>query len=209
MFEAIKGISVRIFTFFSVAYIKYVFRTSRIIISGNSEYYENIGESKDKYVICFWHGSSYCYYPLLKDNGISIITTLSYRGAYISEICRRFGYEPIRLPDDSSESGDFFNLKDIVNKIKGKHVGITLDGPTGPYRVPKKFALVTSLVTKKKILLISVRVEKKIQSKKRWDKFIIPLPHNTIEFTFHEPLAVKKDGFEDAAREIIDIMGHE
>jgi len=85
-------------------------------------------------------------------------------------------------------------------------VAIALDGPYGPHHIPKKFVLITSLVTKKKIQLISIKVKRKIQLNNRWDKYIVPLPFNVIEFTFHEPLTVKKDEYEKATQDIIRLM---
>ena len=206
MRKFLKNAGVNVFTFVSTRYIEFVYRTSRIIRSGDHSFYKRGGDPAEQYVISFWHGETYCYYPLLRDDNIVIITTSTPRGAYISKISEYFGYEPIRVPDESSDGGGTFSVKNVINKVKGRHVAITLDGPSGPYHEPKRFALVTSLVSGKKILLISVVVKRKIQLKKRWDKFVIPLPFNKIEFFFHEPFAVKKDSLAECADMIVKTM---
>ena len=206
MLDGVRRAGVRIFSFVSTRYIEYVYKTSEIILNGDHGFYKSTDPGHEKYVICFWHGDSYCYYPMLRDDGIVVITTSTYRGAYISEIAKYFGYRPIRVPNETTGEDDAFSIKTVINQIRGEHVAITLDGPYGPYHEPKKFALVTSLVSKKKIQLISVNVKKAIHIKKRWDLFQIPLPFNTIEFNYHEPFAVTKDGLDEAAEKIAKLM---
>ena len=200
-----KHAAVKMFAAVTTGYIKFVYKTSKIIVHGDMGFHSNPGASDERYIICFWHGESYCFYPLLGDIGITIITTETRRGAYISELARRFGYKPIRVPDDTNGDGSF-SIKNVINAVKGEHVAISLDGPYGPRHEPKRFPIVTSLVTKKKIQLLSVDVRRGLRVKWRWDKFVIPLPYNTMTFTFHEPFNVSKNEIEGIPEKILKIV---
>ena len=184
------------------------FITSKIIVHGYNDVLND--DNKEKVVILFWHGDSYCLYPALIGTKLYIVTTKDRRGDYISEMCKYFGYQTIRVPDVSDGGNYLFNIGKIINKEDVSNIAISMDGPLGPYHVPKDFALVSALLTKRKVLPISINVKRKIELKRRWDNYKIPLPFNRITITFNQPIEVtkedKKEGFVSIKNKIRVVM---
>jgi len=194
-----------VFTRILIGYIQFVYKTSKVVEIGNKDFLLN--NNNEKFIVGFWHGNSYCAYPVLKDRGVYIITTINKRGDYITNIGEHFGYIPIRLPDDGGSGGNNLStIRKMINETKNQHIALTLDGPLGPYHIPKKFALQMALLTKRKILPISIKVNMKIRLTARWDKYLIPLPFSKIELHFHNPLEVKRNELDKTGEKIIEIM---
>ncbi len=175
---------------FMAGYIGFVYKTSKVRLTG----YEKMKEiDRDNVVAAFWHGDSYCLYPALAGMELYVVATKDRRGDYISEICRHFGYHAIRLPDNSDGGNYIFKIKQTITQDNAADLAITLDGPLGPYHVPKYFPFAIAYLTKRNIVPISVQVKRKIELKRRWDAFKIPFPFNKVEIRFHEPVKVTKE----------------
>jgi lysophospholipid acyltransferase (LPLAT)-like uncharacterized protein len=192
----------------SIYYIELVYKTSKIIRKGLIDLLES--DDKEKVVIVFWHGDSYCLYPVLKGKKLHVITTKDRRGDYISLICKYFGYDTIRIPDESKEGHYLFKIVRTINKEDETNLAIAIDGPLGPYHVPKSFAFVTALLAKRKVMPVTIKIKRKIEIKSRWDNYKIPLPFNKIEIYAAEPIDVTKEDMKDnfmiVKNKIKDIM---
>lgn len=194
MFNFFQAIISKVFVY----YIEFVFATSKIMKEGCYDILKNI--NSENFIIAFWHGDNYCFYPLLKGENLYIVTTKDRRGDYISSICEDFGYIPIRMSDNST--GDNSLLK-VINKISSENtvsLVLTLDGPLGPYHQVKKLPLVIAAYTKRRIIALSINVKRKVQIKKRWDNYTIPLPFNVIKIYVHEPIKIEKSDLKDKYR---------
>lgn len=177
----------KLVTLISIYYIKFVYKTSKII--SNDQYAFLESDHTEKFIIVFWHGDSYSLYPYLSGQGLYVITTKNGRGDYINLICNHFGYKTIRVPDESEGGNFLFKIKREISEDCA-NLAITLDGPLGPYHEPKPFPFITASLIKRRVLPISIKCNRKIQLKSRWDNFTIPLPFNRIEINVHDPLGV-------------------
>lgn len=173
-----------------IYYIEFVYATSKIIIEGCYDSLKDV--NGERFIISFWHGENYCFYPLLRGKNLFVITTKDKRGDYIASICKHFGYTPVRMPDNSEGENSFFKISSIINSGENSNLVITLDGPLGPYHQVKKLPLMMALFSKRRIIAVSIDVKRKIRLKKRWDKYIVPLPFNIIKIYVHEPLKIEK-----------------
>ena len=180
----------KITTIIAIYYIKLVYKTSKIMSTGTYSLLSTNNE--EKFIIVFWHGDSYSLYPYLQKQNLYVITTKNGRGSYIDLICSHFGYKTIRVPDESEGGNFLFKIRKEINGENKGNLTITLDGPLGPYHEPKTFPFITALLSKRKVLPVSINCKRKIQVAKRWDKFSIPLPFNKIEVNFHNPIEVTK-----------------
>ncbi len=189
-------------------YIGLVYGTSKVNLLDQVEQLRN--QDGEKLVALFWHGDSYCLYPAMKGLNLYIVVTRDRRGDYISEICQHFGYQTLRIPDATDGGNYLFQIRKAINGKQPANIAITLDGPIGEYHVPKDFALVTALLTKRRVMPISIDVKRKIRLINRWDKFTIPLPFNKIDIRFHKPVEVEREKGEDplmaSKRELASIM---
>jgi lysophospholipid acyltransferase (LPLAT)-like uncharacterized protein len=195
----------RFFAALAAGYMRFVYFSGKITREGRVE----LLDGDEAFAVGFWHGVSYCYFPQLQHRGDIIITTVNRRGDIVELIGRKFGYVPVRLPDESDPDASLTALRRMLDAAKGQNICFPMDGPLGPYHIPKRFFLTVALLSKKRILPVSVEVRRKIVLKKRWDKYIIPLPFARIKFTFHDPLEVKKRGFDEAAERILEVMDGE
>ena len=195
----------KIITTICISYIRLVFRTSKIKTVGDTSLLDP--NHDEKFVIGFWHGDCYCFYPLLKNTGFYVITTINKRGDYIENMCKYFGYNPIRVSDESTGQNYIFKIRSVINGSDKRNLAIAFDGPLGPRHEPKKFILMTTLAAKRRVLPLSLKVKRKLVVKKRWDKFIIPLPFSEIEFRVHDPITITKNGLDTTAEEIVRIAG--
>lgn len=175
-------------TLIAIYYIKFVYKTSKIVSTGQYTLLESTQD--EKFIIVFWHGDSYSLYPYLSGQGLYVITTKNGRGDYINSICNYFGYKTIRVPDESEGGNFLFKIKREISGQDCANLAITLDGPLGPYHEPKPFPFITAYLTKRKVLPVTIKCKRKIQLKGRWDNFTIPLPFNRIEIDVHDPLGV-------------------
>lgn len=204
----LNGIFQNILGKLSALYIDFVYKTSKIIKIGDHDIM-NVN-NPEKFVTTFWHGENYCFYPLLKNNKLFVITTKDTRGNYISDICKYFGYTVIRAPDNIEDGTLFFKMKKQILNNNDNHLAMTLDGPLGPYHVIKIFPLLMALSLKRKILPISIDVKYKIRLKNRWDKYIIPLPFNEIKIYAHLPIEINrkdlKENFVSKIEEITKVI---
>lgn len=172
-----------------IYYILLVYKTSRVSIQDEF----GLLEGKEQFIIGFWHGENYCLYPALRGKRLYIITTQDLRGDYISLICRYFGYTPIRVPDEVVGGNFLFEIKKMINGAEPASLAVALDGPLGPYHEPKSFAFAVARLARRRVLPVTVECSARISSKKRWDKYIVPLPFGEIKLTVHSPFEVGKD----------------
>lgn len=189
-----------------VGYSNIVMKTSKITYI-NEDY---LTESEQKYLAVFWHEFSYCLIPTMTHERLGVITTTNQRGSYISEMCKLYGYKPLRLPDETQRGNPLFKMVRDVNKDKTFHVALATDGPIGPYRIPKDFTFVLAEMLHRDILPVTIDVKRKVCLFKRWDKYKIPLPFSKITITFNQPLSVSKtdrvENYQTISNNLTNIM---
>lgn len=189
-------------------YIDFVYKSSKINITGNPEGLEN--DNPEKYIFFIWHGDSYCYYPFLKGKKLNIITTVNKRGGVISRISKHFGYDVIQLPDYAGKGDYIFKVKNKINKETDANLVMSIDGPTGPYHEAKDFAFIMAIFSKRKIIPLNIDVKYKVELKNRWDKLKFPLPFNKISIKINEAYSVsrkdRKDKFTKIKKNIKEVM---
>ena len=188
----------QILTYIAIYYIDFVYKTSKISVLGELKLLAP--DEKEKFILGFWHGESFSLYPFLKGQGLYVITTRNDRGDYITLICNHFGYKTIRVPDESVGGNFLFKIKKEITGEKEGNLAITLDGPLGPYHEPKSFPFITAMLTKRRLLALTINCKRKISLTSRWDKFIIPLPFNKIQVNFNEPVKVQKNDLVNDAK---------
>lgn len=175
-------------------YIEFVYKTSKVHYFGPQKIL--FDPNAEKVVALFWHGESYCFYPAFRGIKLFVAVTRDRRGDYISDVCSYFGYQAIRLPDASEGGNHIFKIRELVKNNDLSNLAIAIDGPLGPYHVPKDFPFAMAYLLKRRVLPITIQVKRKI-SLKRWDKFTVPLPLNRIDIHLGEPIEVKKEGTND------------
>lgn len=175
-------------------YIEFVYKTSDLRYAGNKEILFN--RDAEKVVVLFWHGESYCFYPAFRGIKLYVTVTRDRRGDYIADMCDHFGYHAIRVPDFSEGGSHVFKIRELVKNQDLASIAIALDGPMGPYHIPKDFPFAMAYLLKRRVVPLSIQVKRKI-TLERWDKFAVPLPFNRIIITIGDPVTVSKEGKAD------------
>ena len=138
-----------------VKYIEFVCATSKVVLD-NSMREENLKNS----IISSWHCDSFAMNFLLrefKDSNYSMygVTTTNKRGNYIANIMGTYKGIPIRMPEGIKMKGFLTELRE-KSKVEDTSLYITLDGPVGPYKCPKKIGASLSNASGKRLVLLKV-----------------------------------------------------
>jgi lysophospholipid acyltransferase (LPLAT)-like uncharacterized protein len=141
-------------------------------------------------LVLFWHGKYLPLFPLLRGRRACILTNSSFRGRIIGQICRRFGYSALNLPE---EPGKKFLLA-LRQALEVHYLwGTAADGPLGPYHWIKPRTLELAAHFGFTLLPVGVATRHRWRLKGRWDKMEVPLPLSRIGLVVGEPLPLPPD----------------
>jgi hypothetical protein len=161
-----------------------------------------------KFLLCFWHGK---YIPIMalcrwawieqRSESACVFTSLSARGAVISEICRHFGLDCILIPD----GGNKYSYQLMRDALACHDAGvIAVDGPLGPYRQVKQGAVRLASELGFHLVPASVYTEQKWVVTSRWDRMEVPKPLSRTALMMGEPVPVGSG----LSREEIGVLMH-
>ena len=92
---------------------------------------------------------------------------------------KKCGGSALRVPDGYRA---FAALKKIVQDSyeKAHSIAVALDGPLGPRHEPKKLAFYLSEHAEEEFVGISLSYSSCFRLRRRWDKYVIPLPFTKV-----------------------------
>lgn len=124
-----------------------------------------------KTIIAFWHGKYTPLFIMLRGLGGCIFVSDSHRGEIIAEICRRFGHDPVRIPDKGGRE----SLNAMKEALAGHTLaGVAVDGPLGPRHRVKQGVINLASEMGYNLLPVSVWSRRSRVLDGRWDKMEIP-----------------------------------
>lgn len=212
-----------IISFIISLYIRFVYKTSKIIVKGYTEEYLNSLQQNNSNVVFTWHGRIFIASAFVE----SLLKKISYKGNIYTIASKHkdgniafmsmsfFGFkkiegssvnnERVRKKDDS---GAFSSAIKILRELKGNNASIfvALDGPKGPrYQINSN---IIGLAQKTESMVFPVVIS--YSNKKEfssWDKFQLPVPFSKIMIDFLEPIILKKDfNIKEIEKEVQDKM---
>ena len=138
----------------------------------------------DSQIFGFWHEDSFFMNLVLeelshKTTPVDVIVTADTRGNYIEHMIKKCGGSALRVPDGYRA---FAALKKIVQDSyeKAHSIAVALDGPLGHRREPKKLAFYLSEHAEEEFVGISLSYSSCFRLRRRWDKYVIPLPFTKV-----------------------------
>jgi len=178
-----------ILCFFGSLYIRLVHATSRWTHYGLDTPKE-FWDKKQPFILAFWHGRllmmPYCW---SKGKNIHMLISGHADGQLISRTVAHFGIETIQ---GSKSKGGAVALKEMMRTLKkGESVGITPDGPRGPYMQASDGAVALARMADVPIIAVSYST-KRGKHLKSWDKFWVARPFTKGVFTWSEPFYVDR-----------------
>ena len=139
-------------------------------------------------VTVFWHGEFLTLPYTHRHRKVAIIISQSKDGDIATAVIRRFGFAVVR---GSSSRGGESAILQTVDYIKKKYtIGLTGDGPKGPYHVMKPGPVWFAQRMNIPLVPVTARFKHYIQLKS-WDRFMIPLPFTRAVAIYGEPLSVQ------------------
>lgn len=195
-----------------IAYIVIIFisKTLHLKIIGAKPIIEG-KESGKNYIFAFWHNQffvmPYYYIKILGRYPISVLTSMSKDGEYISRLLHKFGFSTAR---GSSSYGGEVALRTLIHEIeKGNDIAVTPDGPRGPRHIVQTGIITLASLTGCPIVPVGYTINKK-KTLHTWDRFIIPCPFAKGQFTISSPIYVPRDisdsGKEEARQKLEKIL---
>ena len=188
-------------------YMRFVYRTSKIIVRGYTEKYLNSLQKNNSNAVFTWHGRIFMASPFIE----KLIKKISYKGNLLTVASKHkdgnlafmamsfFGFKKIEGSTANKnrkgeDSGAFSSALRILKEFRNGNssIFIALDGPRGP-----KFKINSNIVglaqkTESTIFPVVVSYSRKKEFNS-WDKFQLPFPFSKIMYDFLEPIELKKD----------------
>lgn len=138
-------------------------------------------------VVVFWHGNYLPLFAGLSGRPALVATSLSFRGAVIAGIARRFGYRAVQVGGRPHSTGEALR-RGLARP--GGLVAIAVDGPLGPRHVVKPGAVAIAARTGARIVPVEAIAASRITLSWRWDQMELPLPFSRVVLRVGPPLDV-------------------
>lgn len=135
----------------------------------------------------FWHGKYFPLFSLLAGRKFCVFASDSFRGQVIAEICRRFGYECVILPNEGGRRSRELIFETLRFRFAA---ALAVDGPLGPQHKVKRGALDIASALGFTIVPVSASSHRRRILKQRWDQREIPRLFTRIALTVGDPLTV-------------------
>lgn len=179
---------------------------SRLIyLTCKNEFFISKDDRGGNFIAALWHGNflmmPFLYKKINKNNKeMYLITSGHGDGDLVENYFSYFNFKAIR---GSTNKGGMKVIVQAIRELKkGFNVGITPDGPKGPYKSIKDGIIMLAMKSEIPIrpcIIISSRA----WTLNTWDKFSIPKPFSTIKYYIKAPLYLDKNMDFEQAKQIL------
>lgn len=191
----------RLLPYLAYAYVRFVGATSRITIHGE-EHRSELRRQGRRFVYAFWHQRAPFFAYTHRNENASILVSQSKDGEIIAQLLRLSGIGATR---GSASRGGQTATREMIDTIEaGRDLGFTVDGPKGPARKSKPGILHLAQKLDLPILPLTCAFSRKVEFKKAWDRFHLPLPFGRISVRYGAPVVVGDGDDLAAARAALD-----
>jgi len=141
----------------------------------------------ERVLAIFWHGGYVPLFFLFAGRRARILSSRSFRGEVIAEICRRFGYDGGSIPDPAGGT-----TRDAVRRALQdcQLSALAVDGPLGPAHIVKAGAVRLASEHGFAVLPIAAAADRSWILDGRWDRMEIPRPFARLSLVCGEPVAI-------------------
>jgi lysophospholipid acyltransferase (LPLAT)-like uncharacterized protein len=142
-------------------------------------------------LFAFWHGRQLALFKANPERRLVVLASLSRDGALQTQVCKRFGVLSVR--GSSSRRGLSAMLRLGKMLATGVSVGLAVDGPRGPLFVAKRGILALARARGCPVVPMTVGFRRKLELRRTWDRFQIPVPFTRATVAYGVPLWVPSD----------------
>lgn len=172
------------------SFVSFIGWTTRLTVV-RGEIPEKIHAKGERFIYAFWHQRQVFFTWSHRDAEAAVLVSKSKDGEMIASTMRLSRIDAVR---GSSSRGGAAAAREMVEILKsGRDVGITPDGPKGPAREVKEGAVRVAQLSGAPIVPLANALSNKLEIKKAWDRFQVPLPFGRAVVVYHEPIRVGPD----------------
>jgi lysophospholipid acyltransferase (LPLAT)-like uncharacterized protein len=180
----------RVVPYLAYAYVSLVGLTNRLT-TVRGEIQERMKARNQRFIYAFWHQRQVYFTWAHRGVGAAVLVSRSKDGEMIAETMRLSDIGAVR---GSSSRGGAAAVLQLIEVLKsGLDIGITPDGPKGPAREVKDGAIFLAQKLGVPIVPITNALSRKLEIKKAWDRFQVPLPFGRAVVAYGEPITVGPD----------------
>ncbi len=151
------------------------------------EILDDLSANDQPHIMTFWHRKFITLFPLLHGWPMCVATAASPPGDVIANMCDRFGYDRVQIPDH----GRNHSLNLMEDAFSKAHEGsVAVDGPHGPYHAVKPGAIQAASDLGFLIVPITAAPRRKFVMSHRWDQLEIPGLFTRASLVVGEPMTI-------------------
>jgi lysophospholipid acyltransferase (LPLAT)-like uncharacterized protein len=179
----------RLIPYLAYSYISFVGLTTRVSVRGQG-HRDALRARGQRFIYAFWHQRQVFFTYSHRGDTAKILVSRSADGELIAETMRLSRIGSCR---GSSSRGAAAATREMLETVEsGFDIGITPDGPKGPAREVKDGALFMAQRLGIPILPLTNGLSRRVELRRAWDRFHVPLPFGRAVLVYGEPLWVRQ-----------------
>jgi hypothetical protein len=173
--------------YLAYAYVTFVGLTNRLTMV-RADIPAALKARNRRFIYAFWHQRQVYFTWAHRGVGAAVLVSRSKDGEMIAETMRLSNIAAVR---GSSSRGGAAAVRQLMEVLKsGLDVGLTPDGPKGPAREVKDGTIFLAQKLGAPIVPITNALSNKLEFKKAWDRYQVPLPFGRAVVVHGEPIEV-------------------
>lgn len=149
-------------------------------------------------LVVFWHGKYLALCALLERRRACVFSSYSHRGSLLADVCRRFGYVPVQIPDEHLDNKLDFMKETLAHFTAA---AIAVDGPVGPYHLVKRGPVRLASELGYAVVPVSFAARRTHVLAQRWDKMEVPKLFSRVCMVVGDPIEIPKHLSEAAVQD--------
>ncbi len=180
----------RVVPYLVYSYVTFVGWTTRLTVV-RGEIQRALKTKNRRFIYAFWHQRQVYFTWAHRGVGAAVLVSRSKDGEMIAETMRLSDIGAVR---GSSSRGGAAAVRQLMEVLQsGLDIGITPDGPKGPAREVKDGVIFLAQKLGAPIVPVTNALANKLEFKKAWDRFQVPLPFGRAVVAYGEPISVGPD----------------
>lgn len=184
--------------------VKFSFLTSRNRYV-NEEINKTVLAQNRSIIYALWHGQLLGATYMMRGRDIYAMVGYHRDAEMIARVLATWDYYMIRGSSRDRGKQALKNALRVAGKT-GNMIGITCDGPIGPFRKSKPGAAIISNRTGAVIIPLAFNSKRKVVLSKSWDDFYVPLPFSKNVLQYGEPIYPENFTGDKAVKQMINTL---
>lgn len=177
----------RLVPYLAYAYVSFVGWTTRLT-TVRGEVRERLRAENRRFIYAFWHQRQVYFTYTHRGVGAAVLVSRSKDGEMIAKTMLLSDIGAVR---GSSSRGGAAATRELMTALQsGLDIGITPDGPKGPRCEVKEGVIFLAQKLGAPILPLTNALSRRLEIKRAWDRFHVPLPFGRAAVVYGKPIEV-------------------